>query len=114
MDGQADEKAREGEGCLRKELEFVRTVGLQKRRTDADNFSGPGSINEGPALNQIGICGLLGTKILAPYFWITGNTLHSDSKIFPEFHRAGSNSCYSGEEGMQRLERSSQETIVQP
>ena len=93
MDGQADKKAREGEGCLRKKLEFVRTVGLQKRWTDADNFSGPGSVNEGPGLNQTGSCGLLGTKSFVLYFWITGNMLHSDSKTFPEFHRVGSNSC---------------------
>ena len=28
-----------------------------------------------------------------PHFLITGNSLHSASRAFPEFQRAGSNSC---------------------
>ena len=40
-----------------------------------------------------GSVGLLGTKDLLPHFLSVVNRLHSASMSFPEFQRAGSNSC---------------------
>ena len=59
--------------------------------------------------------GLPGTNpFCVPHFLFVGNRLHSASMTFPEFQRAGSNSCSPGSEGMQKQGRSSQEIIVQP
>ena len=45
--------------------------------------------------NRAGPCGAPGHKSLfvSPVFLLVGNRLHSASVTFPEFQRAGSNSC---------------------
>ena len=58
--------------------------------------------------------GLLGTPdFLCPPFLVLREQALA-SMTFPEFQRAGSNSCYQGREETQRRQKSSQETILQP